>query len=214
MIAILQNEGSEPSRRKQGKRLLANEDTCKKELKNDCLLLLSAYNEAKDKTNQALALFPLKSRGRALEANIMQSFFNEALFNYFSEKVSFGKYKRLILRIKGYLILFKKLDKKGYPMNIKTYNVQSILNQNQALDLYAETNYNDLPILYFGYQKNKIGEYVNPQIVYIDEGEITFTIDESNMQLEIPFNNQENVNNDIQVEVKPKIKGQDFRKAN
>ena len=110
----------------QGKRTLASNETCKLELNKEIQLLFTTYEEALDKANKALSFFPPHSRSRALEASIVQSCFAENLLKNFSDKAFFGKYRRLILRVKGYLILFKKLNNKGYPMNIKTINVQSI----------------------------------------------------------------------------------------
>lgn len=213
MDTNLQYENITSSRRKQGKRSLAVYETCKIELKNELNLLFNTFSDALKKSNETLLLFPTHSRSRTLEASIIQSCFAEVLINNFNEKAFYGKYKRLILRAKGYLILFKKLDKKGLPMNIKTINVQSILNQNQVLDLFAETDYNEDPILYFGYQKNRLGEFINPQIVYIDEGEINFTIGETDIQLEI-IDLRQNTNTE-QIEVKPKLKNSSgLRKIN
>jgi hypothetical protein len=97
-------------------------------------------------------------------------------------------------------------------MNIKTVNVQSMLNQNQQLDLFAETNYSYDPILYFGYQKNKFGNFINPQLIYIDEGIIQFSINELDFQIQLPTVNLEV--NEI-VEVKLKLKNnQVLKKAN
>ena len=131
----------------------------------------------------------------------------------FPEKAIYGKYRRLILRLKGYLILFKKLDKNGYPMNIKTNNIQSILNQNLTLDLFTESDYNDEPILYFGYQKNRFGQFVNPQLVYIDEGDINFTITEKDLEILVPVVSKDEINR--VKEVVPKLKEQNnLKKAN
>jgi hypothetical protein len=209
-----QHEGREPSRRLQGKRMLANYDACKVELKKELQLLFTTYNESLDSASTMLSMFPPQSRSRILEASIIQSCFAESLMKNFGERAFFGKYKRLILRLNGYVILFKKLDSKGFPMNIKTLNVQSILNQNQVLDLFAESDYNDKPILYFGYQKNRLGEYVNPQLIYIDEGEIKFSILEDDLQLELPLKTKIAVEDDQTNEVKPKLKeNKSIRKA-
>jgi hypothetical protein len=188
----------------QGKRVLAVNETCKVELKNGIQLLYKAYEEALTKSSTVLSMLPVHSRSRTLEASIIQSCFAESLIENFPEKAFFGKYRRLILRVNGYLILFKKLNKKGYPMNIKTVNVQSILNQNQVLDLFSESDYNDEPILYFGYQKNKFGEYVNPQLIYIDEGDVKFSIVETDVQAVLNITNRSN--DDVSIEVKPKLK--------
>lgn len=204
MVNVLHCEDNKSSRRMQGKRVLAVNETCKIELKNDIQLLYKAYEEALIKTSTVLSIIPIHSRSRILEASVIQSCFAESLMKNFPEKAIYGKYRRLILRLKGYLILFKKLDKNGYPMNIKTNNIQSILNQNLTLDLFTESDYNDEPILYFGYQKNRIGEFVNPQLIYIDEGNIEFAINQSDIQMTFDMTIT-NVNTDI-VEVKPKLK--------
>jgi hypothetical protein len=205
-------EDNQSSRTMQGKRMLANVETCKIELKKEIQLLFQTFAETLNKTNNALSMFPPLSRSRTLEASIIQSFFAENLFKNFENKAFLGKYKRIILRANGYLILFKKLNNKGYPMNIKTVNVQSMLNQNQQLDLFAETNYSYDPILYFGYQKNKFGNFINPQLIYIDEGIIQFSINELDFQIQLPTVNLEV--NEI-VEVKLKLKNnQVLKKAN
>lgn len=204
MVDVLKREDNKSSRRMQGKRVLAVNETCKIELNKEIQFLHKAYEEALAKASLALSMFPLHSRSRTLEASVIQSCFAESLLENFPNKAFFGKYRRLILRVKGYLILFKKLSEKGYPMNIKTLNVQSILNQNQVLDLFSETDYNDEPILYFGYQKNRVGEYVNPQLIYIDEGEIKFTITEADIQVQLSITST--VNKNETVEVKPKLK--------
>jgi hypothetical protein len=204
MVELLRCEDNKSSRRMQGKRVLAVNETCKVELKNEIQLLYKAYEKALTKSSTVLSMLPVHSRSRTLEASIIQSCFAESLIENFPEKAFFGKYRRLILRVNGYLILFKKLNKKGYPMNIKTVNVQSILNQNQVLDLFSESDYNDEPILYFGYQKNRFGEYVNPQLIYIDEAEVKFSIVETDVQVVLNITNRSN--DDVSVEVKPKLK--------
>lgn len=204
MVELLRCEDNKSSRRMQGKRVLAVNETCKVELKNEIQLLYKAYEEALTKSSSVLSMLPVHSRSRTLEASVIQSCFAESLIENFPEKAFFGKYRRLILRVNGYLILFKKLNKKGYPMNIKTINVQSILNQNQVLDLFSESDYNDEPILYFGYQKNRFGEYVNPQLIYIDEGEVKFSINETDVQVVLNINNRSS--DDVSIEVKPKLK--------
>ncbi|MDQ5929630.1 MAG: hypothetical protein QG594_1410, partial [Bacteroidota bacterium] len=144
----LSGEDSNSSRRMQGKRLLADYGDCKLELSKDLVLLFKTFESALSNTREELLKFKVQYRSRTLEASIMQSYFAEYLQQNFSNKAFYGKYKRLVLRTNGYLILFKKLDGKGYPMNIKTVNVQSILSQNQVLDLFADSDYNDEPILY------------------------------------------------------------------
>lgn len=196
---------TELSRRTQGKRSLANRDAIIKELKKELNSLFKVFFNAIAKTSDALLMFPPHIRSRTLEASIIQSFYNGALFEAFENKAFFGKYKRLILSINGYLVMFKKLNSKGYPMNIKTTNIQSILNQQRGLDLFADTNYNEDPILYFGYQKNKLGAYVNPRLTYIDNGQVQFSITESDIEFTMPLKTESMENN--YSEAIPKLKG-------
>lgn len=209
----LSDKDNNLSRRMQGKRRLASESECKVELKKELQLLFNIFYTALDKTNIVLSAFQPSHRSRTFEASVMQSSFAEALSDSFGEKAFYGKYKRLILRTNGYLILFKKLNEKGRPMNIKTINVQSILSQNQVLDLFANSDYNDEPILYFGYQKNRFGQFVNPQLVYIDDCEINFSIIEKDIEIALASSTKRKVD-DIK-EVVPTLKGQNvIRKAN
>lgn len=183
----LHTGGNELSRKKQGKRMLATYEATKLELAKELVLLFETFEEAMKKANQSLSNFPVFTRSRTLEASIVQSCFAEVLVKNFQGKAFFGKYKRLVLQAKGYVILFKKLDNKGFPMNIKTVNVQSMLNQSQVLDLFQDSDYNYDPIVFFGYKKNKIGQYVNPQLVYIDENQVSFTIEPHDLQLPMNF---------------------------
>jgi hypothetical protein len=204
------SEDNNSSRRMQGKRMLADYENCKVELKEELNLLFKTFNSALASTRSQMLNFNVQYRSRTLEASIMQSYFAEYLQENFGRKSFYGKYKRLVLRSSGYLILFKKLNGKGLPMNIRTINVQSILNQNQVLDLFAGTDYNDEPILYFGYQKNRFGEYVNAQLIYIDEGEIRFSITQSDMDSGVYIT----AGIDNPDGVSPTLKGGVVRKAN
>ena len=194
----------------QGKRALADYETSKMELENEIMLLFKTYKSALYSTQQQMLSFKVEFRSRTLEASIMQSFFAEFLQENFGTKAFYGKYKRLILRSNGYLILFKKFNNKGMPMNIKTINVQSILNQNQVLDLFANSDYNDEPILYFGYKKNKYGEYVSPELIYVDEGNIVFSIGIDDMDSGISLTGT----NNTPVGVSPTIRENNIKKAN
>jgi len=178
---IVQNKDTSLSRKMQGKRSLANVEACKLELKNELIEMFESFHEAVDKVNGIKTQFIPGSASRGFEATIMQSAFAESMMKKFGHKAFYGKGKRFIYLVKDYVILFKKLNNKGMPMNIKTGHVQDIMNQMQQLNLFANTEYNDGPILYFGYKKNNVGEFVDPQLIYIDEGKIVFTIsDDSN----------------------------------
>jgi len=160
---------------RKGKRRLADPESCKRELKNELNQLFLTFEQVIEKANKSLAMHEPESRSRNLEAETLQSCFASCIFKNFENRARWGRYKRLILSLKGYQILFKKLDKFGYPMNFKTVSVTSILNQDQ-LNLFGETGYTEDPILFFGYVKNKLGAFVEPQIIYIDEGVIQFRL--------------------------------------
>lgn len=208
----LKNEDSESSRTQQGKRMLADYATCTVDLKGVISKLFGTFNESLNKADRLLTQFPIGSRSRTLEASIIQSCFAECLFKNFPNNAKFGSYKRIVLNINGYLILFKKFDKHGLPMNIKTTNVRAILNQNQGSSLFAGTEYKYEPILYFGYQKSRIGGFENPQLVYIDEGHVIFRISE-NDQLSFGFTEGAK-NGPSPTEVSPKLRNKDLKKAN
>ncbi len=73
-----------------------------------------------------------------------------------------------MLRVNGYIMLFKKLNSKNMPMNVPTRFSSSIQNQEQGylFDMYDNGTE---PILFFGYNKSRFGEIINPKLVYIDE---------------------------------------------
>lgn len=92
-------------------------------------------------------------------------------------------------------------------MNINTLTVQSILNQNQVLDLFAESaDYNDEPILYFGYQKNRFGQYINEQVIYIDEGKIVFSLSSKDFETNLIQIDNSNRQSEELSSVMPKLK--------
>ncbi|AFM04010.1 hypothetical protein Fleli_1592 [Bernardetia litoralis DSM 6794] len=192
---------------RQMKRKTADHQKCKNDLKNDFISLMEAFAETLVKTNKVLTNFSLLRRPRSLEATVIQGFFADIVYEKFGEKASLGKYKRFVLRLEGYLVLFKKLDNQGYPMNVKTRANQHILNQSQLLELFPESNYNNLPILFFGYKKNKFGLCVKPQLIYIDNEQVQFVIDESDFDIELPMiNNITMPEVDEPKETKPKLK--------
>ncbi|WP_332030960.1 hypothetical protein [Kaistella sp.] len=175
-LDYLQYEDNNSSRSMQGLRRLANVDACKFDLREVLPKLFATFESALAVFNEKMGGFRPHTRARNLEANVLQTVFAEKLFDNFGASAFFGAYHRLILRSDGYIILFKKLRKNGKPMNIKTNFVQKIATQQQTLDLFTDSDYEDEPILFFGYQKSRTGDFVNPQVVYIDQGEVIFSI--------------------------------------
>ncbi|WP_411810822.1 hypothetical protein ACLB9Y_11405 [Chryseobacterium scophthalmum] len=182
---FLSREDNNSSRQLQGKRRLANYDGCLHDLKDTLPDLFDVFKAAVDKTNDKLKDFKPEARSGNLEPTILQTCFAEELFSRFKFKASYGKFFRITLRSNGYIILFKKLSNTNKPMNILTKNVQNINNQKQTLNLFAtnDSDYQDEPILFFGYKKNKLNKIVDPQLVYLDEGHVKFTVKQSEVAI-------------------------------
>lgn len=160
---------------RQGKRQLATFDGVKFDLRNALELMFEAFKDANEMYEKEIIQTPPLARARGFEASLLNSKMIQCIQKYFPENCRFGKYKRFILRVNGYIILFKKLDRRNRPMNIKTKLVYSISNQ-LSLSLFNETSYIEEPILYFGYNKDKIGNISEPKLVYLDEDRVKWEI--------------------------------------
>jgi hypothetical protein len=172
---IKKNEDMIKDLKRQGKRKLATFDGVKFDLKNALELMFKAFHEANEMYEKEIIQTPPLARARGFEASLLNSKMIQCIQKYFPENCRFGRYKRFILRVNGYIILFKKLDKKNRPMNIKTKLVNAISNQ-LTLSLFNDTTYVQEPILYFGYNKDKIGNISEPKLVYLDEDRIKWEI--------------------------------------
>lgn len=157
------------------KRKLAKKDTFVTECtENGLVKFFYAFENAKEKFNLTMKLFPPQSRSRGFEASVFQSCLLGELQKVFPERWKFWKYKRFVITFCGHSFLFKKLNKKGMPMNIKTNANQSIINQMQT-QLFDPTDYEN-PIVFFGWEKSKSGDLINPHFVYIDEERIKWRL--------------------------------------
>ncbi|WP_138481518.1 hypothetical protein [Dyadobacter bucti] len=189
------------SGKRQGKRRLASKNGCMHDLNNELQQLFDTFYQALENSQRVLNGIPVRIRSKTLEPSLMQTFFAGSLFDHFQNKALYGKYKRLILSVNGYIVLFKKLNNKGVPMNIKTKNVQMINNQSLSLDLFSDSDGVESPILYFGYQKDRFGVCKNPQLIYIDEERVKFSITEQEISYQVPmFTDHE------EFSVKPELK--------
>lgn len=162
-----------------GKRREVNQKECSYDLRKDFPKLFKAYNIALKQFNNTFGIIRPSARVR-LDAALFNSFMIQAIQDEFPHGWKFGKYKRFVLKVEDYLFLFKKLNSKGLPMNISTKEVNSISSQLQ-ISLFENEEFFTEPILFFGYQKNKTGELINPQIVYIDEDKIKWVITSDNI---------------------------------
>ncbi|MFD2585913.1 hypothetical protein ACFSQJ_03160 [Croceitalea marina] len=157
------------------KRRVVSLDECKLELKEALPLMFTAFKEALKSYNRDVVLTRPEARARGFEASLLNSKMIESVQNFFPNKWKFAKYKRFVLNVKGFVILFKKLNNKNLPMNIKTKSVNAISNQ-LSLPLFNDVGTTENPILFFGYKKDILGNISEPKLVYIDEDKVKWTI--------------------------------------
>ncbi|MDX9694383.1 MAG: hypothetical protein RBT49_01190 [Bacteroidales bacterium] len=157
------------------KRRLASLEGCKVDLKEDLPLMFKAFNQAFAAYESEVVQTPPEARARGFEASLLNSKMIQSIQSNFPINWKFGKYRRFTLRIKGYIVLFKKFDNRGLPMNIITKSVTAI-SQQLSLSLFDEVSFVAEPILFFGYRKDKMGNIADPKLVYIDEDKIKWTI--------------------------------------
>lgn len=169
------HKGTKNNRSTKGKRKLATPEGTLLDLKGYSQKLYQSFFDAVKETNATLSPFAPDIRSRVTEASMFQTCLAKQLKKNFPNDFKIGKYGRLILHLPEYICLFKKLNSKGLPMNIQTGNTEAISNQ-LTLSLFDESYE---PILFFGYQKDRIGRYINPQIVYIDDGKVQFRLTET-----------------------------------
>lgn len=158
------------------KRRIISSDECKLDLKNDLPKLFKALENAVILFEREIAQTPLTARARILEAALLNSKIIQCIQREFQDQWTFAKYRRFVLRVNGYNILFKKLNKKNMPMNVMTKNNQAIMNQMQMPTLFDDPRSFEEPIVYFGYKIDKFGTVIDPKLVYIDDGKISWEI--------------------------------------
>ena len=190
------------------KRKIAKKETfladCSKLVINQ---FFTAFHNAKVSFNKVMSNNLPDSRSRGFEASTFQTCIIGELQKAFPSDWKFWKYKRFALNVNNYSFLIKKLDNKGMPMNIKTNANDSILNQAQTL-IFDPTAYEN-PIIFFGWQKNKFGDLINPHFVYIDEEKIQWRLYEKELtSVTIPTISVSNSNDRLL----PKIKEQSKKK--
>lgn len=169
------------ARIKKRKRVI-NSKECQNDMKDVLEYLFSAFHKAVRMFNDEISKTPILYRARSMEASYFNSKLLQCLGEIFESDLKCGKYGRRFLYKNGYIVLFKKLNGKHMPMNIKTKLSSSIENQMEG-NLFNDEEDGTSPIIFFGYSKSKFGEITHPQIVYIDEGMVKWRLDESLIQL-------------------------------
>lgn len=160
---------------RDAKRRIATVDECKLDLTNELPIMFDAFESALVLFTKEIVQTPVLARAISLEASLLNSKMIQCIQEYFPNNWKFGKYKRFMLRVQGYTVLFKKLNGKNKPMNIKTLHSTSIMNQEQV-SLFDSGHKSIDPILIFGYKKDRFGNIFDPKLVYIDESEVQWTI--------------------------------------
>lgn len=152
-----------------------NAKECEYDLRESLEKLFVVFWNAVRNYEKEILQTPFEARCRGFEASLLNSKLIQSVQSAFKDNWAFGKYKRFMLRINGYIMLFKKLNGKDMPMNIPTRFSSSIQNQEQGhlFDIYDDGTE---PILFFGYNKSRFGEIINPKLVYIDENKVKWTI--------------------------------------
>lgn len=160
------------------KRRLATSNECQNDLDIQLPIMFKAFSDAVRMYETEIIQTPPQSRARAFEASLLNSKMIQSIQSNFPINWKFGKYKRFLLNIQGYTVLFKKLNGKNMPMNIKTSHASAISNQMQT-SLFDNNHVSINPILIFGYKKDKLGNIFDPKLVYIDEEKVQWSLTES-----------------------------------
>lgn len=134
------------------RRRIPNSDACKSDLKEELCTLFNLYKEACSLYEKEIVETPPNARLRGFEARLMNIKLVQCVQKYFPFNWKIGKHGRFMLRINGYIVLFKKLNRKNMPMHIDSKVYQAIENQMQGT-LFARNDDFIEPILFFGYQK-------------------------------------------------------------
>lgn len=153
---------------------------CQIDLKESLPVFFSAFDDALKLFNKEVVQTPVYARCRGFEANLLNSKMIQCIQDKFPEDWFFGKYKRFIVRKDGYIILFKKLNSKNLPMNVRTKNVVDIENQVMK-SLFEEMEDIFEPVVFFGYRRDRFGNIGSPKLVYIDEGKCKFELTEKDI---------------------------------
>ncbi len=166
---------------RKAKRRLATSKECQIDLNEQLPIMFKAFTEAVRMYENEIIQTPPQSRARAFEASLLNSKMIQSIQSNFPVNWKFGKYKRFMLNLQGYTVLFKKLNGKNMPMNIKTSHATAISNQMQT-SLFDNDRKSINPILIFGYKKDKLGNIFDPKLVYIDEDQVQWTLTEDIVQ--------------------------------
>jgi hypothetical protein len=184
------------------KRRTAKDTECQIDLQKELPLIFNAFKNAASTFEKEVIQTPIEARGRGFEASLLNSKMIHSIQTTFPNNWKYGKYKRFILRVNKYSILFKKLNNKNMPMNINT-NFSTAISNQFTMSLFDEGTTSIDPILFFGYKKNKLGNITEPKLIYIDDSTLQWTITEENI---INLSDNKIINVETIEKATPKIK--------
>lgn len=136
-------------------------------LKEELCTLFKVYKEACSLYEKEIVETPPDARLRGFWSKADEYKIGTMCTKYFPFNWKIGKHGRFMLRINGYIILFKKLNRKNMPMHIDS-SISSYRKSN-ARYLVCKKRWLYRTNFIFGYQKDKFGELQSPKLVYIDE---------------------------------------------
>ncbi len=148
-------------------------------------LIFSAYDSALDKYNVEIRQTNPIARTR-LSSALLNAKMVESFADMFPDNVTLGKYGRVLFRYERCQLIIKKLSSTSRPSYISTKLSNTILTQGQAELFDGDENARREPLLTFGYTKDRLGNLVNPRIVYFDEEPI-WEIVPSDFAVTLPF---------------------------
>ena len=129
--------------------------------------MFTAYFKAIDKFNVEIDQTIPEARVR-LYSTLLNAKLVESFILTFPDNWTNGKYGRVIFRWDDVQIIIKKLNAKGKPSYIPTLLSDKILSQYQSDLFEGDDSAKAEPVLIFGYTKDKMGQLVDPRIVYFD----------------------------------------------
>lgn len=166
------------------KRRIVNQAECEQDLKEFLNSLFSSVHDGISKFRYIVNMFDPNAKVRGDNAMLLNKCIVESIQKNFEEKWIYGKYGRFILRLNGYILLFKKLNGKNKPMHTSTKLVNQILCQQQTSlfnsDAFIEVNE---PVLFVGYNMDQFSVITDVKIVYIDENKVKWIISENEMDV-------------------------------
>jgi hypothetical protein len=154
------------------KRVFVDLESFKESMGHEIPVFFSSFEKAYDSYENKIKQTTPSSRVRGYEAMVLNTEIVQHIQKSFPLNFKRGKYKRILFDIGNYIILIKKYDKNGRPMNIPTKSTKNISNQS-TLPLFDDDS-NSKPIIYFGYSLDRTGHLLDTKFTYIYNEKVVF----------------------------------------